>query len=159
MNSMHIRMLRSPHFIQYAYMYMYGNVCAMAWSCYTLYLILISYWHSIRTYTCMYLPPNTTCIVHTSSPGPFLYMYMLMDGFHSLSVHPSPVGKYPHLMARVVSKAAKKAATTAPGASTRWQSEVTVNFHEVAVGTTVEKFIEIANVSPVSTDISSLINR
>ena len=70
-----------------------------------------------------------------------------------LPVHPSPVGKYPHLVARVVSKAAKKAATTAPGASTRWQSEVTVNFHEVAVGTTIEKFIEIANVSPVSTDI------
>ena len=69
--------------------------------------------------------------------------------FHSPLPHPL-LGKYPHLVARVASKAAKKAASTAPGTSTGRQSEVTVNFHEVAVGATVEKYIEIANVSPVS---------
>lgn len=72
--------------------------------------------------------------------------------YDSFILHfPGPLlGKYPHLVARVASKAAKKAASTAAGTSTGRQSEVTVNFHEVAVGATVEKYIEIANVSPVS---------
>ena len=77
---------------------------------------------------------------------------VVRDVVHRL-VLPTPllcIGKYPHLVARVVSKSTKKMAATAPGTS--WQPEVTVNFHEVAVGTTVEKCIEIANVSPVRTD-------
>ena len=79
-------------------------------------------------------------------------MYVYERTVSSPSPCPS-VGKYPHLVARVASKAAKKAEPRAPSTSLGWRSEVTVNFHEVAVGATTDKYIEIANVSPVSTDI------
>ena len=79
-------------------------------------------------------------------------MYVYERTVSSPSPCPS-VGKYPHLVARVASKAAKKVEPRAPSTSLGWRSEVTVNFHEVAVGATIEKYIEIANVSPVSTDI------
>ncbi len=91
----------------------------------------------LRTYVRCTSCPNLVCVYEltVSSPSP----------------RPS-VGKYPHLVARVASKAAKKAEHIAPSTSLGWRSEVTVNFHEVAVGATIEKYIEIANVSPVSTD-------